>query len=67
MEIEFPSQETVLTEDTLNAEGKVLSFGFCEQIEHVCQQHVDVQHMVNPTVDYILEDKITCPHIHNIF
>lgn len=67
MEIEFLSQEKVLTEDTLNAEGEVLSFGFCEQIEHLCQRRVDVQHMVNPTIDYILEDKIISLHIHNIF
>lgn len=38
MEIEFPSQETVLTEDTLNAMGKALSFGFCEGMEHLHQQ-----------------------------
>lgn len=65
MEIEFPLQETVLTEDTLNTAGKVLSFGFCEGTEHLHQQHVGVRHVVHPTINYILGDNITCPPIHN--
>lgn len=65
MKIDFPLQETLLMKDTLNAAGEALAFGFCEGIEHLCQQHVDVQHIDHPTIVYILGKKITCPHTHN--
>lgn len=65
MKTEFLSPETALTKDNLNASGKVSSFGFCERLDHLYQQHVDVFHVVHPAIDYILEDEITCPHIHN--
>lgn len=65
MKTEFLSQETVLTKDTSNASGKVSSFGFCERLDHLHQQHFDVYHIVHPAIHYILGDKITCPHIHN--
>lgn len=47
---EFLSQETVLTKDTLSTSGNVSSFSFCERLDNLYQQYVDVYHMVRPGI-----------------
>lgn len=63
VEIEFPLQETVLTgyfECCRESLVKAFVKEYCIYIDNA-----EVQHVVHPTIDNILGDKITCPYIHS--